>query len=137
MPTARKYSLAVNYNLMNSHDLFAQLFLYPVKGLMVRFDVHHVWLAENNDSLYIGAGPTQESGGIQGYVGRRVAASATGFDNQEVLTVVEAMANYKVNKYLGVGAYYAHSFGHGAIDQLFPEDDDADYFFAQAVVKFP
>jgi len=140
LPTARKYSLAVNYNLMNSHDIFAQLFLYPVEGLMLRFDVHHIQLAEENDALYVGAGPTQESGGIQGFVNRRVlngpGGTFVGFDDQEVLTVIEAMANYKVNKYLSLGAYYAHSFGHGVIDELFPEDDNADYFFAQAVVKF-
>ena len=138
LPTARKYSLAVNYNLMNSHDVFAQLFVYPMKGLMVRLDVHHIQLAEDNDALYVGAGPTQDSGGIQGYVNRRVLTGGNflGFDDQEVLTVVEAMANYKVNKYLSVGGYYAHSFGHGVIDALFPEDDDADYFFAQAVINF-
>ena len=50
LPAARRYSLSVNYNLMNSHDFFAQLIIPGLyEGLLQRLDVHHIRLAEADD----------------------------------------------------------------------------------------
>ena len=133
LPTARKYSLSVNYNLMNSHDLFAQVIIPGLyKGLLMRFDVHHIRLAESNDLYYVGAGPTQESGGIAGFVGRPNISG-----DRSALTVVEGFVNYKFNDYLSAGAYYGHSFGHDVVEGIFTERDDADYFFADITIRLP
>ncbi len=131
LPTARKYSLSVNYNLMNSHDFFAQVIMTPFKGALLRVDVHHIRLAESNDLYYVGAGPTQESGGITGFVGRPNPSG----DN-ELLTVIDVMANYKLNEFMTIGAYYGHSFGGEVIDGIFAERDNADYFFADFTLRF-
>ena len=60
LPTARVYSFSTFYNLMNNEDIFFQLILRPLEGLVWRTDFHYIRVSEKNDLWYQGAGATLE-----------------------------------------------------------------------------
>ena len=130
LPTARKYALFPFYNLMNSRDWFAQVIIKPHSKLVLRGDVHLLSLSENEDRWYMGAGPTQESGSIFGYIGR------PSFGDRDLATVVELTAMAKLTKNLSATTYYGHAFGSKVIENIYQGDENGDFFYLELKLAF-
>ena len=130
LPTARKYALFPFYNMMNSRDLFAQIIVKPHQKLALRGDLHLLSLSEGADRWYMGAGPTQNDGPVFGYIGR----PSNG--DRELATVLELTAILNLTKNIAATAYYGHAFGGDVIENIYPEDEDADFFYFELKFVF-
>lgn len=130
LPTARLYAYFPLYNLMNSEDLFTQVIVKPSKKLTIRSDWHLLKLAEKEDRWYVGAGPTQESGGIFGYVGR------TSNNEDDLGKLWDITLTYAVNANVTISTYYGHFFGDNVIERIYTNDDDADLAYVEILFKF-
>src|SRR5580693_4685451 len=61
LPTPRIYARFPLFNSMNNTDLFGEVMLRPTKQLIIRSDVHGLWLSNKNDLWYSGGGAFQPS----------------------------------------------------------------------------
>ncbi len=125
LPTARVYSLSTFYNLMNNQDIFAQLILKPLAGMVWRTDLHYVALTESNDGWYFGGGATENSRQAGFGYGARSSAGA-----RSLLTVLETQLSYQWNEHLSTVLYYGHHFGNTVVRRL-AEDDNADFGYLE------
>lgn len=130
LPTARKYAFTPFYNLMNSEDLFIQATVKPVEKLAIRADLHYLKLNEKNDRWYMGAGPTQKSGTIFGYIAR----PSSGDD--KLGTLLDITVIYNFSEHLSGNFYYGHIFGGNVIENIYGKDEDGDLFFIEITAKF-
>ncbi|RKY26650.1 MAG: hypothetical protein DRP79_04510 [Planctomycetota bacterium] len=129
-PGTRKYNLLPYCDLMNNEDLFVQLILHPIKNLMLRTDYHILRLNEEDDRWYMGSGPTQDNGRIFGYIGR----PTHGKDN--LAQEIDILVNYAVNPHISLLFSYSHIFGGNVVEEVYSEDDDADYLSIGILFKF-
>jgi len=129
LPTGRIYSYSTFYNLLNDEDLFVQLILRPMKGLVARTDFHNVRLTDEHDLWYQGSGATvaHRDAGF-GYTGR----PANG--NNELFQVIETSLNYDWSANVSTGIYYAHLFGGDVVKAIFA-GDSADFGFIEVTLK--
>jgi hypothetical protein len=130
LPTARKYALFPFYNLMNNEDLFVQVILRPKEALTIRADLHSLNLHEKGDLWYSGAGPTQNSGNIFGYLGR----PSNNMD--DLATVLEIAPSYTFSKHFSGNLYYGHAFGKDVIKSVYNSDAGGDLFFIEFKAQF-
>lgn len=130
LPTARKYALFPFYNLMNNQDLFIQAIVKPKEAFTIRADLHSVSLQNKNDLWYMGAGPTQGSGTIFGYVGR------PGNNHKGLATVLDISPSYTLNKYLSANLYYGHAFGGDVIKSIYHNSSNGDLFYVEMKAQF-
>jgi len=130
LPTARKYALFPLYNLMNNRDLFIQAIVKPKEALTIRADLHSVSLQNKNDLWYMGAGPTQGSGTIFGYVGR------PGNNHTGLATVLDISPGYTFNKYLSASLYYGHAFGRDVLKSIYKDSAAGDHFYVEFKAQF-
>jgi len=130
LPTARKYALFPFYNLMNNEDLFVQVVLKPKNSTTIRVDLHSLNLHEETDLWYMGAGPTQGTGGIFGYIGRPSNGS------KDLATVFEFVASHTFSEYFSANMYYGHAFGKDVIDNIYNTDDGGDFFSLEFKAQF-
>ena len=130
LPTARVYSFSTFYNLMNNEDIFFQLILRPLAGLVWRTDFHYIRVSEKNDLWYQGAGATLEDrqAGF-GFVGRPT------FGKRDLFQIIETSLSYNLNKHLNVNVFFAHVFGDSIVDQIYP-DDSANFGYIETTFKF-
>ena len=130
LPTARVYSFSTFYNLMNNEDIFFQLILRPLEGLVWRTDFHYIRVSEKNDLWYQGAGATLEDrqAGF-GFVGRPV------FGKRDLFQIIETSLSYNLNKHINVNVFFAHVFGDSIVDQIYP-DDSANFGYIETTFKF-
>lgn len=130
LPTARVYSFSTFYNLMNNEDIFFQLILRPLEGLVWRTDFHYIRVSEKNDLWYQGAGATLEDrqAGF-GFVGRPV------FGKRDLFQIIETSLSYNLNKHINVNVFFAHVFGDSIVDQIYP-DDSANFGYIETTLKF-
>ena len=130
LPTARVYSFATFYNLMNNEDGFFQLILRPLEGLVWRTDFHYIRVSEKNDLWYQGAGATLEDrqAGF-GFVGRPT------FGKRDLFQIIETSLSYNLNKHINVNVFFAHVFGDSIVDQIYP-DDSANFGYIETTLKF-
>ncbi len=130
LPTARVYSFSTFYNLMNNEDIFFQLILRPLEGLVWRTDFHYIRVSEKNDLWYQGAGATlQDRQAGFGFVGRPV------FGKRDLFQIIETSLSYNLNKHINVNAFFAHVFGDSIVDQIYP-DDSANFGYIETTLKF-
>ena len=130
LPTARVYSFSTFYNLMNNEDIFFQLMLRPLEGLVWRTDFHYIRVSEKNDLWYQGAGATL--GGRQagfGFVGRPT------FGKRDLFQIIETSLSYNLNKHININVFFAHVFGDSIVDQIYP-DDSANFGYIETTLKF-
>ena len=129
LPTARVYSFTTFYNLMNNEDIFFQLILRPLTGLIWRTDFHNLRISEKNDLWYQGAGATLEDrqAGF-GYVGRPT------FGKRGLFQIIETTLSYTVNEHVNVNVFFAHVFGDSVVDHIFP-GDDANFGFIEMTLR--
>jgi hypothetical protein len=129
LPTVRKYSLSATYSQMNLVDLFVQAMVRPRPQLGLRLDVHRLWLASAADHWYAGAGATQESGRIFGFLGRP-SGGETGLG-----TVVEGAADFTINRHWSVNGYLGSFSGGNVVRSLFA-GDRLTFAFVENVIQF-
>ncbi len=129
-PGTRKYNLLPYCDLMNVEDVFAQVITHPLPSLMVRVDYHFLRLNEEKDRWYMGSGPTQKQGNIFGYIGR----PSNGQDN--LSQEVELMIKYDFSRHWRFTGSYCHIFGGDVVENVYPEDENADYASIGAMFIF-
>lgn len=131
LPTPRLYSLSTLYNLMNSEDLFAQVILRPMEGLVWRTDLHVLSLSEDDDLWYFGGGATREKRNIGVGYGARPSGGKS-----SLMEVLETQVSYTWNQYVATTVYYGHAFGEGVVEADF-SGNDADYGFLEVTLFLP
>ncbi len=131
MPTPRPYALSTLYNMMNTEDIFAQVVLKPIAGMVWRTDLHVMRLSEEDDLWYFGGGATREKRNVGfGYGGRPSGG------NQDLMEVLETQLNYTWNDYVATSVYYGHAFGEDAVGSSFT-NRDADYAYFEVTLTLP
>jgi hypothetical protein len=130
LPTARKYAFFPFYNLMNNKDLFIQAIVKPKDAFSIRADVHSLSLQNPHDLWYVGAGPTQSSGSIFGYVGR------PGNNHKGLATLIDISPSYTFSKHLSASLYYGHAIGRDVIKSIYKPDSNGDLFFVEMKTQF-
>jgi hypothetical protein len=130
LPTARKYALFPFYNLMNNQDLFIQTIVKPTEAFSIRADLHSLSLQNPHDLWYMGAGPTQSSGTIFGYVGR------PSYNHKGLATVLDISPSYTLSKHLSASLYYGHAFGKDVIKSIYSADSNGDLFYMELKTQF-
>ena len=130
LPTGRQYAFFPLYNMMNNRDWFTQVILKPMEPLTVRADWHLLTLDRRSDRFYGGSGAGQEKGSIFGYFARN------NFNKFHVGNLLDFTVLYDVTKSLKVSAYYGHFFGGGVLDKIYPQGDDANFFFTEITWRF-
>lgn len=131
MPTPRQYSLSTFYNLMNSEDIFAQVILKPIAGLVWRTDFHVLRLSEDDDLWYFGGGATREKRNPGFGFGARPSGGES-----SLMEVLETQISYTWNDYIATTVYYGHGFGEDVVGADFT-NKDANYGFLEITLKLP
>jgi|WetSurSiteA1Bulk_404760.scaffolds.fasta_scaffold09231_1 hypothetical protein len=130
LPTARKYAFFPFYNLMNNEDLFVQAIVKPTEALSIRADLHSLSLQNKQDLWYMGAGPTQGSGSIFGYLGR------PSNNHDGLATVLDISPGYTFSKYLSANLYYGHAFGKDVLKSIYKSNSNGDLFYVELKTQF-
>jgi len=128
LPTARLYSFSTLYNLMNNEDIFGQLILKPIQGMVWRTDLHWISLTERNDLWYFGGGATLENRQIGFGYGTRSSAGA-----RSLMTALDTQLAYQVNEHLSFVLYYGHQFGSTVVGRL-GKEKNADFGYIEVTL---
>ncbi len=127
LPTPRLYARMPIYNLMNSTDMFFQIFAEPAESWTVRGDYHGIGLSESADLWYSGGGAFKSEN--FGYAGR----TSSGKNN--LMSVVDLSVDYKINNALSTTLYLSHAQGGNVIDSIY-DGDTAQFFYLEMTAKF-
>ena len=127
LPTVRIYAQSPFFNMMNTHDVFAQAILQPLEQVSLRTDVHSLFLSSDKDLFYSGSGATK-SGTPFGYSG------SSGGGNSYIGTLLDIGVTYNPYSFLALSAYYGHLFGGSVPDAIY-DRNDLDYGFLELMVK--
>ena len=128
LPTPRVYALTPLYNLMNNQDYFFMVLLNPLDKVKFRGDLHKVWIADDQDRWYAGAGAQHESNEF-GYAG------TPSFKRNELLTIADASISFAATSFLDLNAYYSRAWGNDIIEANF-DDDNSHFFYLELVLHF-
>ncbi len=129
LPTARLYSFSTAYNLMNNQDIFGQLVLKPIKGMVWRTDLHWISLTERNDLWYFGGGATLEDRQTGFGYGTRSSAGA-----RSLMTALDTQLAYQVNEHISFVLYYGHQFGSTVVGRL-GKEKNADFGYIEVTLS--
>jgi len=102
--------------------------LRPSKTITVRSDIHSLRLANRNDLWYSGGGAFQPW--TFGYTGR------TSNGQSGLATRFDVSADYMVNGYVAIGAYYGYAAGKLVPQPICPQGKSANLGFLELTVKF-
>jgi hypothetical protein len=128
LPTPRVYARFPFFNEMNNRDLFGELMLRPAKGLVLRSDVHGLWLANKNDLWYSGGGAFQPwTFGFNG----RPSNGATG-----LATLYDISADYQLTRGLATGLYFGYARGGAVVQHIFHGDSNGTLSYVEANYRF-
>ena len=105
------------------------MLLKPHDRLKVRTDLHKVWVADDEDSWYAGAG-AQHVNEQFGY------AATPSFKKNKLLTIADTSISFTATKFLDLNAYYSRAWGNSIVEENFDKDDDSHYFYLEMVVHF-
>ena len=130
IPTGRPYAQFPFFNQMNNEDLFLQAILKPAKKLAVRTDLHFLRLYEEGDRWYMGAGPTSAGGNIFGYHGR------PSYGDRKLGTLLDITMAYNLTSYLSAVLYYGHVFGGDVIENIYPQEKNANFGYIEITLAF-
>ena len=128
LPTPRVYARFPFFNMMNNRDVFGELQLRPSKKITVRSDIHSLRLANRNDLWYSGGGAFQPW--TFGYTGR------TSNGQSGLATLYDVSADYTVNGYVAIGAYYGYAAGKLVPQSIYPQGKNANLGFLELTFKF-
>lgn len=129
LPTARLYSFSTAYNLMNNQDVFAQLILKPIQGMVWRTDLHWISLTEKNDLWYFGGGATLDDRQIGFGYGTRPSGGA-----RNLMTALDTQIAYVFNQHVSFVVYYGHQFGNTVIGRI-AREKDADFGYIEVTLS--
>jgi hypothetical protein len=129
LPTARLYSSALLYNLMNSRDLFCMLILTPHEKLSVCSDLHFIRLDESADRWYQGSGAVSAN-----TAGEYAARASNGRSRLGVL--LDIGLQWKLTLHWTAAGYYGHFFGGDVVDRFYNRDRDVDFGYLEMTVLF-
>ncbi len=136
IPTLRIYAMTPFYNLMNTKYFFGEIMFKPWKKLLVRTDVTKLNLTNSRDAWYQGSGMTTADS--FGY-GAKTAHIGKGHDDLGTMWDLSFFFNNLYNYQgasLGLNLYYSHVFGGDVIEDNFKDDEDMDFFYVEAIIKF-
>jgi Alginate export len=128
LPTPRQYARFPFYNMMNNEDLYATLNVRPLSKLSVRTEGHTLRLASASDLWYLGGGAFQPK--TFGYTGR----PSNG--NRGLANVWDASADYSFAHSFSATLYYAHAWGKGVIDAIYPKSANGQLIFLETNYHF-
>ena len=128
LTAARNYARTPFFNRMNNNTLFTQVFWQPHRKISVRSDLQTVWLANTDDLLYFGVGPSRQDSSDFG-----VGGLPSGGDRY-VGTLLDLTVNTKIRKWLTLELYAGHVFGGDVLRNNF-SDEDIDYAFVQLTAQ--
>jgi len=128
LPTPRVYARFPFFNEMNNRDLFAELILRPGKKLVLRTDVHGLWLADSLDLWYTGGGAYQPwTFGFSG----RPSNGSTAFAN-----LYDMSADYKFSHGVTLGLYFGYAQGRAVIEKIYPGNSNGLLGFTEVNYRF-
>ncbi len=128
LPTPRVYARFPFFNEMNNRDLFGELMLRPRKDLVLRSDVHGLWLANSHDLWYAGGGAFQPW--TFGYSGRP-SNGATG-----LATLYDISADYQMMRVVSLGLYLGYARGGAVVQRIFPGNSNARFGYVEMNYHF-
>ncbi len=137
MPTLRIYAMTPWFNLMNTTYCFGQVMFKPMDNVLVRSDLTRLWLTEEEDAWYQGSGVTRAD--IFGFKPLKPASGK--FDDDDLGTMWDLSIFIKdIYKFYGVSMgldlYYSHVWGDDVVEEIFTEEDDLDFFYAEVRFTF-
>ena len=128
LPTPRQYNRFPFFNAMNNTDAFAEVMLRPNKKLLIRSDVHGLWLTSSSDLWYSGGGAFQPwTFGFQG----RPSNGHTKLAN-----LYDMSADYKFGHGVSATLYFGWAQGGQVIKAIFPTNSDGALGFVEMNYKF-
>ncbi len=133
IPTLRIYAFTPFYNLMNTNYVFGQVILKPHQKVVVRSDVHRIWLTEDQDSWYMGSGITRPD--LFGYVQKSSGGDDDLATMWDLSVFIKDLYRYGPLS-VGLNLYYGHVWGGDVVENNYPQDDDLDFFYAEVVFSF-
>jgi hypothetical protein len=133
VPTNHKFYGKIDANAFsNLMDAYLQFLVSPHKQVMFIVDGNLFWLASDNEVWIGGSGPFNNS--VFGYVFRD-PVDGNDIDRNlggeiDLTMVVEA------REYLTFQFGYSHFFGGDGVSVVFDEEDQLDWFYAQATINY-
>ncbi len=116
LPTPRVYARFPFFNEMNNRDLFEEIMLRPGSKLVIRSDIHGLWLDNSHDLWYTGGGAFQPwTFGYQG----RPSNGHTG-----LATLYDISGDYNWGHGIATTLYYGYAVGGAVIKAIYPKDSN-------------
>ncbi len=128
LTTPRAFARFPFYNMMNNEDAYATLNLKPWSKLALRSEAHALRLANSADLWYSGGGEFAPK--TFGYTGRPSGGK------QGLANVWDISGDYQVNKYFSATLYYAHAWGKGVIENIYPRSANGQLAFLETNFHF-
>jgi len=128
LPTPRQYARFPFFNSMNNTDAFAEVMLRPGKKLLIRSDVHGLWLTSSADLWYSGGGAFQPwTFGFQG----RPSNGHTKLAN-----LYDMSTDYKIGHGLSTTLYFGWAQGGNVIKAIFPANSNGALGYVEMNYRF-
>ena len=128
LPTPRVYARFPFFNEMNNRDLFTELILRPGKNLVLRTDVHGLWLGNSHDLWYTGGGAFQPW--TFGFSGRPSNGSS------DFANLYDMSADYKFTHGISLGLYFGYAQGREVIEKIYPGNTKGVLGFTELNYRF-
>jgi len=128
LPTPRVFYRFPFLNEMNNRDLFGELMLRPGKKLVLRSDMHGLWLTNSHDLWYAGGGAFQPW--TFGFNGR----PSNGFTG--LATVYDISADYRWSRAIATGLYWGYARGGEVVRHIFPGNSNGQFAYVEANYYF-
>lgn len=113
---------------MNNRDLFADLMLRPGKNLVLRTDVHGLWLVNSHDLWCTGGGAYQPR--TFGFSGRPSNGSTAFADRYNM------SADYKFTHGVTLGLHFCYAEGRAVIEKIYPGNSNGLLGFTEVNYRF-
>jgi hypothetical protein len=128
LPTPRVYARFPFFNEMNNRDLFEEIMLRPGKKLVIRSDIHGLWLDNSHDVWYTGGGAFQPwTFGYQG----RPSNGHTG-----LATLYDISGDYNWGHGIATTLYYGYAVGGAVIKAIYPKDSNGSLGYLELNYHF-
>jgi hypothetical protein len=128
LPTPRVYARFPFFNSMNNTDAFGEVMLRPTKKLVIRSDVHGLWLSNKNDLWYSGGGAFQPW--TFGYNGRPSGGGT------KLANLYDISADYKWKYGLAFGLYFGWAQGGDVIKNIYKVNSNGALGFTEINYRF-
>ncbi len=128
LPTPRVYARFPFFNSMNNTDAFGEVMLRPTKKLIIRSDVHGLWLSNKSDLWYTGGGAFQPW--TFGFSGRPSGG------NTKLANLYDISADYKWKYGLAFGLYFGWAQGGDVIKKIYTVNSNGALGFTEITYRF-